>query len=150
MLISRVENRVKRSFALCLLLALCASWVPIVGRQAAQSDEAIQSFWKKFKSAVISGNKQVAAGLSSFPIGMSYGISRIRSKAEFLRRYGQIFSEQSDAAKCFGNKQPEIDSAKPTRATVACPNEAGDEVVIYHFQLTRRGWRFIALDNINE
>ena len=74
----------------------------------------------------------------------------MRTKAEFLRRYWQIFNEQTDAATCFAKKQPEIDAAKPTRASVACPNEAGDEVVIYHFRLTRTGWKFIALDNLNE
>lgn len=143
-----------RSFKALALLALLAfmsviAW-PAARGQGAQSDEAIQSFWKKFKTAIVSGNGQVAANLSSFPVEMSYGIGKIRTKPEFLRRYQQIFNEQTNAAACFANKQPEIEAAEPTRASVACPNQAGDEVVIYHFRLTRTGWKFVALDNLNE
>lgn len=139
----------RRSLVLSLIL-FSAITAPIAGRQPVRSDDALQTFWKMFKSAVISGNKQVVAKLSSFPIGMSYGIPRIRTRAELLRRYRQVFSEQTDAANCFAEAQPKIDPEKPTRVTVGCRNEAGDEVVIYHFRLTRTGWKFIALDNLNE
>ena len=81
---------------------------------------------------------------------MSYGISSVKNKAELRRRYRQVFNEQSNAAECFAKKEPEVDAANPKRFTVACPNEAGDEVAIYEFELTRTGWKFVGLDNINE
>lgn len=139
----------KRKPILLLTLTICAFTLPIIARQAA-SDLALKSFWKKFKTAVISGNKHIVSNLSEFPVGMSYGIPRIRNRSDLLRRYQKVFSEQTDAAKCFDTKEPELESAKPTRATVACPNSAGHEVVIYQFRLTRTGWKFVGLDNINE
>ncbi len=39
---------------------------------------------------------------------------------------------------------------KPNSFTVGCKNSAGDEVVIYTFVLTRAGWKFKSLDNLNE
>jgi hypothetical protein len=110
----------------------------------------ITPFWQKFKTAVISGNKEAVSGLTRFPIKMSYGIKSVKTKAELRRRFRQVFNEQSDAAQCFARKQPEIDEANPKRFTIACPNEAGEEVVIYEFELSRGGWKFVALDNINE
>ncbi|MDT4968338.1 MAG: hypothetical protein QOJ64_3075 [Acidobacteriota bacterium] len=145
-----MELRTKPIKALALLVVMNVIAWPAVRGQGGRSDEAIQSFWKSFKTAIVSGNRQVAANLSSFPVDMSYGIRKIRTKPEFLRRYRQIFNEQTNAAACFANKEPEIETAKPTRASVACPNEAGDDVVIYHFRLTRTGWKFVALDNLNE
>jgi hypothetical protein len=141
---------VKRSIVLCLSLLLGATTLAIAGVKPAQSDAAIQAIWQKFKTAVISGNKVAVSSLSSFPIDMPYGISSIKNKADLRRRYRRVFNEQSNAAQCFAQKQPVIDTANPKRFTVACPNEAGDEVVIYEFQLTRTGWKFIGLDNINE
>ncbi len=81
---------------------------------------------------------------------MPYGARSVKSKPELRRRYTEVFNTQSNAAQCFAKKQPEIDKANPKRFTVACPNEAGDEVVIYEFALTRAGWKFVSLDNINE
>ena len=52
--------------------------------------------------------------------------------------------------KCFEKAQPEKDAQHPNEFTVACLVAAGNEVVIYHFKLTKMGWKFVALDNINE
>ena len=41
------------------------------------------------------------------------------------------------------------DTAKPKEFIVACPNGAGDPVVIYSFVLTPSGWRFRGLENRN-
>jgi hypothetical protein len=46
--------------------------------------------------------------------------------------------------------KPEVDPANPKTFTVACPDAAGNEVVVYHFTQTRAGWKFTALDNLNE
>ena len=107
-------------------------------------------FWGKFKTAVINSDKNTVASLSKFPIGMSYGIRSIKTKAELIRRYKEVFSQQSDAAKCFAAKEPEKDSTNSRKYSVACPDAAGNEVVIYEFERGASGWKFVRLDNINE
>ena len=115
-----------------------------------QSDNDFKAFWGKFKTAVINSDKNTVASLSKFPIGMSYGIRSVRTKAELLRRYKEVFSKQTDAARCFATKEPEKDSDNPKKYSVACPDAAGNEVVIYEFERGPTGWRFVRLDNINE
>ena len=121
---------------------------PVVSRT--NQDDAFSSFWDKFKAAVVNGDKATVASLSKFPLGMSYGIRSIRSKSEMLRRYREVFSKQTDEAKCFATKEPEKDQSNPRKFSVACPDEAGNEVVIYEFERSSMGWRFVRLDNINE
>jgi hypothetical protein len=139
----------KRATVLCLCLLLGGT-AAAAGGLRAQRNAAFDAFWLKFKAAVIAKDKEAVSRLSKFPIGMSYGMKSVRNKADLSRRYREVFNEQSDAAQCFAGKQPEVDAENPRRFTVACPNEAGDEVVIYEFELTRAGWKFVALDNINE
>jgi hypothetical protein len=43
-----------------------------------------------------------------------------------------------------------VDPANAKVFTVACPDAAGNEVVIYHFRRTKAGWKFTSLDNLNE
>ena len=112
--------------------------------------ESFDSFWQTFKTAVSKRDIETIARLSKFPIGMSYGISSIRNKVQLTKRYRQLFNEQSDAAACFKKAKPEIDPANPKHFSVACPDAAGNEVVIYHFEQTRTGWKLTSLDNINE
>ena len=38
----------------------------------------------------------------------------------------------------------------PRRFSVACPDTAGNEVVIFQFERGRAGWKFVGLDNTNE
>jgi hypothetical protein len=112
--------------------------------------ESFDSFWQTFKTAVSKRDVDTIARLSRFPIGMSYGIPSIRNKVQLTRRYRQLFKEQSDAAACFNKAKPEVDTANPKHFTIACPDAAGNEVVIYHFEQTRTGWKLTSLDNINE
>ena len=81
---------------------------------------------------------------------MSYGIRSIRSKPELLRRYKEVFNDQTDAAKCFAKNQPEKDTSVANKYSVACPDAGGNEVVIYEFERGAAGWKFVRLDNINE
>jgi hypothetical protein len=134
----------KRTVISCALLLLAATAAP------AQRSESIESFWQKFKTAVIAVDKQRVAALSSFPLDMSYGIPRIKNRAALLRRYREVFNDQTDAAKCFDTKGPETEAGRPRAFYVACPDVGGSEVVLYHFQRGRAGWRFVGLDNINE
>ena len=112
--------------------------------------ESFDSFWQTFKTAVSKRDVDTIARLSRFPIGMSYGIPSIRNKVQLTKRYRQLFNEQADAAACFNKAKPEMDTANPKHFTVACPDAAGNEVVIYHFEQTRTGWKLTSLDNINE
>ena len=112
--------------------------------------ESFDSFWQTFKTAVTKRDVDTIARLSKFPIGMSYGIPSIRNKVQLTKRYRQLFNEQSDAAACFNKAKPEADTANPKHFSVACPDAAGNEVVIYHFEQTRTGWKLTGLDNINE
>ena len=108
------------------------------------------TFWEQFKTAVTNKNVDAIASLSRFPIGMSYGIPSIKSKVDLRKRYARVFSEQTDAAKCFSTAKAETDPDNAKRFTVACPDAAGNEVVIYHFTQTRTGWKFTGMDNLNE
>ena len=112
--------------------------------------DARDTFWQQFKTAVANKNVDAIATLSRFPIGMSYGIASVKTKADLRRRYRKVFTEQSDAAACFSKAKPEADPENAKHFTVACPDSAGNEVVIYHFNLTRTGWKFTGMDNLNE
>jgi len=63
-----------------------------------------------------------------------------------LARHGS----QDSAAEPPATAEPEVDPANAKHFTVACPDAAGNEVVIYHFEQTRAGWKFTGMDNLNE
>jgi hypothetical protein len=112
--------------------------------------DARDTFWQQFKTAVSNKNVEAIASMSRFPIGMSYGIPSVKSKTDLKRRYRKLFNEQTDAAACFSKAKQETDADNPKHFTVACPDAAGNEVVIYHFNETKSGWKFTRLDNLNE
>jgi hypothetical protein len=109
-----------------------------------------ETFWQQFKLAVTSRDVQTVARLSQFPLRLSYGIPAVKTKAQLAKRFRQVFNEQTDAAACFSKAKPEMDPANARAFTVACPDAAGNEVVIYHFRQTKAGWKFVSLDNLNE
>jgi hypothetical protein len=139
----------KKTTILCLLLLAGTAWVE-ASQKAVQNDASIDAFWERFRAAVIRRDRPVVANLSHYPIEMPYGIPTIRSRAQLLRRYRDAFDTQANAAQCFRDARPEINQKQPREFSVGCKNEAGDEVVIYFFSRTRSGWKFTALDNINE
>lgn len=111
------------------------------------------AFWKKFKTAVTKKDKAAVAALTKFPVSMPYGVKSVRTRAEFLRRYNEIFFGEADAAKCF--KTASADKISSKRYEVACGfrnDTTGNsgEPLVYTFELTRSGWRFVSYDNINE
>jgi hypothetical protein len=140
----------KRSIVLVLVLAAMAIALVSARVQTTQGDTPMESFWTKFKAAVIKGDKNAVAQLSQFPIGMPYGVPAVKSSAQLAKRYRQVFNGQTNAEKCFAEARPVIDPDNPKRFTVGCKNAAGDEVIIYSFVLTPTGWKFKSLDNINE
>ena len=139
----------KKTTILCLCLLISGTALAVAGDNG-QGNGAFQAFWLKFKGAVISRNRDAVAGLSRFPIQMSYGVRAIRNSAELRRRYREVFDEQTNAAQCFAKKAPEKDSHNSRQFTVVCPDQGGNEVVIYTFESTKMGWKFVGLDNINE
>ena len=114
------------------------------------ANDSHQAFWDQFKAAVNKKDVNAIATMSRFPIGMSYGIPSVKSKLDLRRRYRKVFNKQSDAPACFKKAKPEIDAENPKHFTVACPDAAGNEVVIYHFRKTKAGWKFTGMDNVNE
>jgi hypothetical protein len=137
----------KRLFTLSLVLLLAGS---SIATNWAQTSNSFRPFWESFKSAVTKRDVETIARLSKFPIEMSYGIPSIRTKAQLSKRYRQLFNEQTHAVTCFAKATPEKNADNPKQYSVACPDAAGNEVVIYHFEQTRTGWKFMGLDNLNE
>lgn len=110
-------------------------------------------FWNKFKLAVITGDKAAAADLTKFPLSMPYGVKAVKNKAEFLRRYSEIFQGEANAPQCFAGTEPQKTSDR--KFEIYCPfksspNDKENAPIRYLFELTNTGWRFAGLDNINE
>lgn len=112
--------------------------------------DSAETFWQTFKTAVSKRDVETIARLSKFPIGMSYGIPSVKTKVQLSKRYRQVFNEQTNAAACFSKAKIEMDPENAKHFSVACPDAAGNEVVIYHFEQTKTGWKFTGLDNLNE
>jgi len=112
--------------------------------------DSAETFWQTFKTAVSKRDVETIARLSKFPIGMSYGIPSVKTKVQLSKRYRQVFNEQTDAAACFSKAKIEMDPENAKHFSVACPDAAGNEVVIYHFEQTKTGWKFTGLENLNE
>lgn len=117
----------------------------------AQSD--FSTFWKKFRSAVIAGDKSTVAEMTKFPMSMPYLQKVVKNKQEFLRRYKEIFNGEANAAQCFASGEPRKESAKsyeiycPFKDT---PNDWENAPICFYFELTKTGWKFAGPDNINE
>ena len=111
------------------------------------------TFWKKFKSAIAQSDKTAVAGMTKFPLSMPYLQKKVKDKADFLRRWDEIFDGEANAALCFAKAQPKKESAQ--RYQVFCPFKATPKdwentPIGYYFELTSNGWKFTGLDNINE
>ena len=117
----------------------------------AESDFPV--FWQKFKSAVIAGDKAAIAEMTKFPLAMPYEVKAVNNKEAFLRRYNEIFKGEANAAQCFGSAEPHKESDR--RYEIFCPfketpKDKENAPIRFIFELTKNGWRFVGLDNINE
>ena len=117
----------------------------------AQSE--FSTFWQKFRSAVIAGDKATIAEMTKFPLSMPYLVKAVKNKEDFLRRYNEIFKGEANAAQCFRSAEPRKESDR--RCEIYCPfkETPGDREnapIRFEFELTKSGWKFAGLDNINE
>jgi len=111
------------------------------------------TFWNKFRSAIIAGDKAAVAEMTKFPVSMPYLVKAVKNQTEFVRRYNEIFKGEANASQCFASAKPEKQSAR--RYEIYCPfKETPDDwenaPVRFVFELTKSGWNFAGLDNINE
>ena len=118
----------------------------------AQSSD-FSAFWREFKSAVIAGDKAKVTEMTKFPLSMSYMVKAVKNKQEFLRRYDEIFKGEANAAQCFKSAEPHKESDR--RYDIYCPfketpNDWENAPIRFVFELTKSGWKFAGLDNINE
>ena len=118
----------------------------------AESD--FSAFWKKFKSAVVTGDKAAVAEMTKFPLSMPYEVEAVKNKENFLRRYEEIFKGEANAAQCFKKVEPQKGESANEYA-IYCPfkgtpNDVENAPIRFMFELTKSGWRFSGLDNINE
>ena len=147
---NRDDFKMRRIRKLNLASLIIVLGVLSVSGTAFQTDPSIDTFWIKFKTAVIKSDKEAIATMIQFPITMPYGVPAIRTKAQLLKRYRDLFNRQADAAKCFAEAKLEADASSKNKFSVACKDAAGNEVVIYGFVRTRGVWKLKSLDNINE
>jgi hypothetical protein len=127
-----------------LILSLCPN-------AFAQTD--FSTFWKKFRSAVIAGNKATVADMTKFPLSVPYLVKAVKNKEDFSRRYNEIFKGEANAAQCFASAEPRKESARGCE--IYCPFKETPEdwenaPIRFIFELTKSGWKFAGLDNINE
>ena len=119
---------------------------------SAFAETDFSAFWKKFKSAVVAGDKASVAEMTKFPLSMSYGLKAVKNKEDFSRRYNEIFKGEANAAQCFRNTEPRKESGRyeiycPFKET---PDDKENAPIRFIFELTKTGWQFVGLDNINE
>src|SRR2546421_12702671 len=95
----------------------------------AQADSSIDTFWVRFRIAVIDGDKRQVSQMTQFPLGMPYGVPVIRTSSQLLTRYKQDFKGEADATKCFTSAKPQKDPRRPKEFTVGCDNGSGQEVI---------------------
>ena len=117
----------------------------------AESD--FSAFWQKFKSAVIAGDKAAVAEMTKFPLSMPYEVKAVKNKEGFARRYDEVFKGEANAAQCFKSGQPNKESDR--RYEIYCPlkdtpEDKENAPIRFIFELTKSGWRFVGLDNVNE
>ncbi len=118
----------------------------------AQSSD-FSTFWKTFKSAVMSGDKAKVAEMTKFPLSMPYEVKAVKNKEDFLRRYTEIFKGEANAAQCFKSAEPHKESDRqyeiycPFKET---PDDRENAPIRFIFESTKSGWKFAGLDNVNE
>lgn len=129
------------TFAAFCLVAIPPANVPAV--QDAAASPAMKQFWSKFQSAVAKNDREAVAASTKFPLLMPYGVPSIKTRAQLMRRYGEIFD--AETKKCFAGARPQVDDAKAKKFSINC-----GEAMMYWFEFSGGAYKFAAVDNINE
>jgi hypothetical protein len=116
--------------------------LPVGRANFARRDDSFQSFWTKFKTAVLSSNTAAVAQLSKFPIGISSPASNIKNRSELQTRFSEVFVDPVSASECFARTEPSRDTENPEVFTVACRYDNGSDAAAYQFEHTKSGWKF--------
>jgi hypothetical protein len=133
-------------------LWLAGVWI-LLSFPNAFAESEFSTFWQKFKSAVIAGDKAAVAEITKFPLSMPYGIKAVKNKEVFSRRYDEIFKGEANAGQCFKSAEPHKETDReygiycPFKDT---PNDWENAPIRFIFELTKSGWKFTGLDNVNE
>ncbi len=134
------------------LLAICLG--VLIFSSAAQAQSDINVFWAKFKSAVVKGDKNAVASMTKFPLSMPFGFRAVKTKTDFIKRYDKIMNLEANSKRCFQAQNIENEE-NSNRYFVSCtfksePESSDNRPILYYFEKTKTGWKFSALDNINE
>jgi len=135
------------------MIRLIAAFSILLLGSSASAETDFPAFWTKFRSAVVAGDKSAVAGMTKFPLSMPSFQKSVKDRADFLRRYNEIFNGEANAAQCFASAKPKKESARgfevycPFKQT---PNDRENAPIRFYFELTKTGWKFAGLDNINE
>ena len=144
---------VRRFLTIAACATICNVSILAADREQVVPQKEFSAFWSKFKSAVTAGDKAAVAEMTKFPVSMSYLEKAVRDKEDFLRRYGEIFDGEANAAQCFARAKPQKDSDGgyevycPFQKT---PDDWENTPIRFIFELTKSGWKFTGLDNVNE
>ena len=154
---SFVSIRARRAVAERRRLIRAQTWLAgiliLLSFPSAFAQGEFSAFWKKFKSAVIAGDRAAVAEMTKFPLSMGYEMKVVKNKENFLRRYDEIFKGEANAAQCFAGAKPykqsdrQYDVNCPFKET---PNDREDVPIRFIFEQTKNGWKFSGLDNVNE
>jgi hypothetical protein len=128
------------------LASLCLVAIPPANAPAVQDNAAtpaMKQFWSKFQNAVAKNDKDAVAALTKFPLLMPYGVSSIKTRAQLIRRYGEIFD--AETKKCFAGARPQVDDTKAKKFSINC-----GEAMMYWFEFHGGAYKFTSVDNINE
>ena len=133
-----------------LIGVFCAGFVSAPVNVSAQTD--FNTFWTKFKTAVVNNDKATVASLTKFPLSMPFGLKSVKTKAVFLKGYDGILNKEANAKRCFQVTKP---AKEGNRYAVYCtfkelPESSENRPIKYYFERTKTGWQFEGLDNINE
>ena len=145
--------RARRPWRVISALSWLAGVLILLSFPNAFAESDFSTFWQKFKSAVIAGDKAMVADMTKFPLSMPYLVKAVKNKEDFSRRYNEIFKGEANAAQCFKSGEPRKESAGhyeiycPFKDT---PDDWENAPIRFIFELTKSGWRFVGLDNINE
>jgi hypothetical protein len=150
--------RASNSYSFVLIRTVRAqTWLAgvliLLSFQIASAQTDFSAFWNKFKSGVASGDKVGMADMTKFPLSMPYLVKAVKNKGDFLRRYDEIFKAEANAAQCFKSAEPHKESDR--RYDIYCPfketpNDWENAPIRFIFELTKGGWKFVGLDNVNE